>query len=172
MRFHLLDRIDELTDTRLVATKAVTQAEEYLGDHFPTFPVLPGVMMLEAATQAAAWLAFVKSGFQSTGDYAGPTIAVLRSARNVRYGHFVAPGRSLRITAEYVKATDGGHAFKIEGTVDTSAGDKTAITGKLELACFRLADREASMAAADERLIDAHRARWENLTATGVGRAL
>ena len=33
--------------------KYVSLAEEYLADHFPTFPVLPGVMMLEAITQAA-----------------------------------------------------------------------------------------------------------------------
>ncbi|MEL7238582.1 MAG: beta-hydroxyacyl-ACP dehydratase, partial [Planctomycetota bacterium] len=66
MRFHLLDRIDALSDTRIEATKQVSQAEEYLADHFPTFPVLPGVMMLEAATQAAAWLAMHRAGF--TGE--------------------------------------------------------------------------------------------------------
>ena len=172
MRFHLLDRIEELTDSRIVAVKAVSQAEEYLGDHFPTFPVLPGVMMLEAATQAAAWLAMTNGGFAADGDYAGPTVAVMKSARNVRYGHFVAPGRSLRVTAEHVKETDAGHAFKIEGTVDTPAGDKTAITGKLELACFRLADRDPGLAEADAKLIGAHRARWTNLTGGKVSPAL
>jgi 3-hydroxyacyl-[acyl-carrier-protein] dehydratase len=159
MRFHLLDRLDEILDDRLVATKVVTQAEEYLADHFPTFPVLPGVLMLEAATQACAWLVFRRAGLMEPTDYTGPTVAVLKSARNVRYGHFVAPGRSLRVTADYVKSTDAGHQFKIEGTVDVDAG-RTAITGKLELACFRL-DTPA-----DTRLIESHRDRWTNLTAT------
>ncbi len=158
MRFHLLDRIEELTGDRVVAVKNVTQAEEYLGDHFPSFPVLPGVLMLEAATQAAAWIAFERAGLMNDGEYEGPTVAVLKSARNVRYGHFVAPGRTLRMTAAHQKQTEDGHAFKIEGTVETDTGVKTAITGKLDLACFKLADRGAD-ASADARLIEAHRAR-------------
>ena len=158
MRFHLLDRIEEIGDDRVVAVKAVTQAEEYLGDHFPTFPVLPGVLMLEAATQAAAWLAFRRAGLMSADDYAGPTIAVLKSARNVRYGHFVAPGHSLRVTADHA----GDQSYKITGVV----GGKTAITGKLELACLRLGDRDAGLAPADARLIESHRARWANLASS------
>ena len=154
-----------MSHDRIVAVKAVSQAEEYLADHFPTFPVLPGVLMLEAATQAAAWLAFRRTAF-------GCTIAVLKSARNVRYGHFVSPGHSLRMTATYDKPTDAGHAFKIEGTVDDGDATKTAITGKLELACFRLADRSADMAAVDEQLVAAHRRRWADLTLSAPSLAL
>lgn len=157
MRFHLLDRIESATDDRLVAVKAVSQAEEYLADHFPSFPVLPGVLMLEAATQAAAWLAFRRTAFACT-------VAVLKAARNIRYGHFVSPGRTLRMEASYDKPTAGGHTFRIEGTVDTGTQTATAITGKLELACFRLSDRGVGLAALDERLIASHRARWADLT--------
>src|SRR5712664_1908049 len=56
VKFNLIDKIELLTDERIVAVKYVSLAEEYLADHFPTFPVLPGVMMLEALTQAAGWL--------------------------------------------------------------------------------------------------------------------
>ena len=53
MRFTLIDRIVELEQgARITAVKSVSLAEEYLRDHFPRFPVLPGVMMLEAMTQA------------------------------------------------------------------------------------------------------------------------
>ena len=56
MKFGLIDRIIELTrGERIVAVKAVTLAEEYLADHFPTFPVLPGVFVLEALAEAGAW---------------------------------------------------------------------------------------------------------------------
>ena len=48
MHFTLIDRVLERTDDRLVAIKLVSAAEEYLQDHFPTFPVLPGVLMIEA----------------------------------------------------------------------------------------------------------------------------
>ena len=53
MKFLLIDQVLERTPTSIVAIKNVTAAEEYLGDHFPGFPVLPGVFMLEALTQAA-----------------------------------------------------------------------------------------------------------------------
>jgi len=56
MRFTLLDRITDIDPGKsITAVKAVSLSEEYLGDHFPRFPVLPGVFMLEAMTQAAAW---------------------------------------------------------------------------------------------------------------------
>ena len=48
MRFSLIDAIIEQSPDRIVAVKQVSLAEEYLADHFPSFPVLPGVMMIEA----------------------------------------------------------------------------------------------------------------------------
>ena len=57
MRFTLVDRILELqAGQEITAVKNLSLAEEYLADHFPLFPVLPGVLMLEAMTQAGAWL--------------------------------------------------------------------------------------------------------------------
>ena len=57
MRFTLIDRITALkAGDEITAIKSLSLAEEYLGDHFPLFPVLPGVFMLEAMTQASAWL--------------------------------------------------------------------------------------------------------------------
>ena len=53
MRFELIDAILEQSDDRIVAVKQVSLAEEYLADHFPSFPILPGVMMLETFVQAA-----------------------------------------------------------------------------------------------------------------------
>ncbi len=102
MKFNLIDRVESLTAERIVAVKTVSLAEEYLGDHFPTFPVLPGVMMLEAATQAAGWLLHHREGFSRS-------MAVLREARNVKYGNFVAPGRELRLEIDFVKNVPGGN---------------------------------------------------------------
>ena len=56
MKFQLIDAVKELTTERIVAAKHVTIAEEYLADHFPGFPVLPGVMILETMVQAARLL--------------------------------------------------------------------------------------------------------------------
>ena len=54
MHFALIDRVVERDESRLVAVKAVSLSEEYLQDHFPSFPVLPGVFMLEALVQSDA----------------------------------------------------------------------------------------------------------------------
>ena len=50
MRFILIDKIVEIeAGRRIKAVKNVSLAEEYLADHFPTFPVLPGVLLVRAS---------------------------------------------------------------------------------------------------------------------------
>ena len=159
MKFNLIDKIDLLADDRIVASKFVSLAEEYLADHFPTFPVLPGVMMLEAATQAAGWVLHRRTNFAKS-------MAVLKESRNVRYGNFVAPGSFLRIEAELTKSTDGGGTFKVTGSVVNSAGqasDAPAITGRIEIALFDLADKQPELANLDARLKEHNRLRWKLL---------
>ena len=150
MKFNLIDKIEHLSDQRIVGVKYVSLAEEYLADHFPTFPVLPGVMMVEALTQAAAWLMHNRRGFVCS-------MAVMKEAKNVKYGQFVAPGNALRVEVELVKETDGGATFKAAGTV----GDAQALTARLELAYFNLADKNPELAEIDPRLIEHNRRRWE-----------
>jgi 3-hydroxyacyl-[acyl-carrier-protein] dehydratase len=152
MKFNLIDKVEHLTDERIVAVKYVSLAEEYLADHFPTFPVLPGVMMVEALTQAAAWLMHHRTGFARS-------MAVLKEVRNVKYGQFVAPGNALRVTVELNKTTDTGATFKASGTVN----DDQAVSARLELAYFNLADKQPELAALDERLAAHNRRRWEVL---------
>ena len=80
MRFHLVDRILEVQPGQsLRAVKNLTLGEEYLADHFPTFPVMPGVLMLQALVEAGAWL------LRATDDF-GHSIIVLREARSVKLG--------------------------------------------------------------------------------------
>jgi 3-hydroxyacyl-[acyl-carrier-protein] dehydratase len=152
VKFNLIDRIEHLGDDRFIGVKYVSLAEEYLGDHFPTFPVLPGVMMLEAVTQAAAWLLHHRNGFAKS-------MAVLKEAKNVKYGHFVAPGNFLRVEVELNKSTETGASFKATGTV----GDKQALQARVELAYFNLADKQPELAAIDQRLREHNRARWSVL---------
>jgi 3-hydroxyacyl-[acyl-carrier-protein] dehydratase len=149
VKFNLVDKIESVDDGRLVAVKYVTLAEEYLADHFPTFPVLPGVMMLEAATQAAGWLLHRKQGFSKA-------IVVLKEARNVKYGQFVAPGNFLRIEVELSKMTDTGAVFKATGTV----GEAQALQAKVELASFNLAEKQGEMEGTDAKLREHNRGRW------------
>jgi 3-hydroxyacyl-[acyl-carrier-protein] dehydratase len=152
VKFNLIDKIESITDERIVAVKYVSLAEEYLADHFPTFPVLPGVMMLEALTQAASWLLYRRSNFAKS-------IAVLKEARNVKYGNFVAPGNSLRVEVDFFKPTETGAVFKAAGIVR----ETQALSARIELSYFNLSDKTPEMAPIDRQLIDHTKARWNAL---------
>ena len=155
MKFNLIDNIELLSDQRIVAVKFVSLAEEYLADHFPTFPVLPGVLMLEAITQAAGWLMHHRTQFSKS-------IAVLKEAKNVKYGQFVAPGNYLKVDVELIKLTDAGATFKASGF----AGTEPALQARVELAYFNLGDKQPELAGLDGRLIEHHRQRWSVLNAS------
>src|SRR5215813_4480692 len=109
MRFHLIDRIVEVNQGRsLRAYKNLTLGEEYLADHFPTFPVMPGVLMLHTLVEAGAWL------LRITEDFKYSTI-VLREAKNVKYGTFMEPGRRMEVTTELVELGNGLATLKGKG---------------------------------------------------------
>src|SRR6516162_8252889 len=133
MRFNLVDRIVAVEPGRsLQAVKNLTLGEEYLADHFPTFPVLPGVLMLEALAEAGAWLLRLTEDFRHS-------IIVLREARNVKYGTFMEPGKNLVVTAEMVESTDTDAVLKGKGEVE---GNST-VSARLKLTRYNLRDRNA-----------------------------
>ncbi|RIK76770.1 MAG: beta-hydroxyacyl-ACP dehydratase [Planctomycetota bacterium] len=147
MRFCLLDRICSLEpDAELTAIKNVSLSEEYLADHFPEFPVLPGVFMLEAATQAAAWL------IRLTEDFAHSMI-VLQEARSVKFTDFVSPSHSLVMKVEQLKRDGREVSMKFEGQVDGRA----CVSGRLTLECFNLAEQDPDLADLDRRIINQQR---------------
>lgn len=142
MKFVLIDRIHELDPgRRIVASKSVSLAEEYLADHFPAFPVLPGVFMLEAMVQACAWAARTALEFR-------PSLVVLKEARNVTYKSFVAPGQQLRIEAECKELTPEQSVFAAAGAID----GREIVKGRLTLRHLCLADDDPGMVEVDERL--------------------
>jgi 3-hydroxyacyl-[acyl-carrier-protein] dehydratase len=143
MRFHLLDRIVAVEPGRtLRAVKNLTLGEEYLADHFPTFPVMPGVLMLQTLVEAGSWL------LRLTEDYKHSVI-VLREARGVKYGTFMEPGRQMQISVELVERNDVLATFKGKGEVDGTA----TVSAKLTLARSNLRDRNPALQAVDERIV-------------------
>ena len=131
MRFCQLDRIRELEPgSKLVAVKGLTLAEDYLKDHFPRFPVMPGVLMLESMFQVSAWLV------RATDKFENP-IVVLREARSVKYASFLAPNQVLTVSAEISKHDHKTTKLKVQGVVD----DVVAVSGRLVLERFSLSDR-------------------------------
>jgi 3-hydroxyacyl-[acyl-carrier-protein] dehydratase len=145
MRFHLIDRILELEPgKRIRMVKNLTLGEEYLADHFPTFPVMPGVLMLQTLVEGSAWL------LRATEDFKHSVI-VLRDARNVKYGNFMQPGNSMTITVEAADyAPDKPLAtFKGKAEMDGSP----TVSAKFAVARYNLRDRDPSLQSADERII-------------------
>jgi 3-hydroxyacyl-[acyl-carrier-protein] dehydratase len=121
-----------------VAVKNLSLAEEYLADHFPAYPVLPGVMMLEATIQAAAWLVRATSDFDRT-------LIILKEASAVRYGSFVRPGGQLAMDVQAVEIGPDSSRFKVVGSSD----GQQCIQAKITLEHLNIADKDAGRAEFD-----------------------
>ncbi len=112
MKFILIDKITELVPgDSIKGYKNLTLSEEYLGDHFPGFPVMPGVLMLEAMIQLSSWLIRVTDDFSDS-------IIYLKEARNVKYGHFVQPGEALELEAKILKREGNQTKLAVQGKLN------------------------------------------------------
>lgn len=156
MRFSLIDEIQELEpDKSILAVKNLTRAEEYLADHFPGFPVMPGVMMLETLVQASAWLMRISSQFEFS------TI-LLSEAKALRFKSFVSPGDQLIVSSTVHKAEGDLWTFKASGKVES----REVVSARLILKQFNLGDKEAKLAENDARMIEHFKLIWSELGQT------
>lgn len=154
MKFALIDKIIDLqAGKEITAVKSVSLAEEYLGDHFPAFPVLPGVFLLQGMIESASWLV------RSTQEFAN-SMVLLESAKNVKYKSFAAPGMQItyHITAKNIDEKTS--SFTAKGF----CGDEAIVEAKLTLRHFNLADENPQLACADEQVLENLRHRWKLLT--------
>jgi len=143
MFFSLIDRIEQLIPhDRIVATKSLSMAEEYLRDHFPNFPVMPGVLMLEALTQSSAWLIRVSQNFSQS-------LVLLKEVKGVRYGKFVQPGQVLRIESNIIKQENNITLVRAEGSLE----GKTTLKAQLVLQSSNIAEQFPDRACTDEQLV-------------------
>ena len=147
MQFLLVDRVVAWeAGTSISTIKAITLSEEYLADHFPTFPVFPGVLMLEMLVESAAWLV------RASHDFA-ETLILLREAKNVTYRSFVVPGQTLCVTATVQKWGPRECVLKAAGTV---AGAST-VNARLTLERFNLSETEPGLAESDRISVQSQR---------------
>lgn len=158
MRFGLVDRIIELTrGERIVAVKAVSLSEEYLSDHFPTFPLLPGVFMLQALVESASWL------LRDARQFA-QSLILLREAKNVTYKSFVKPGHLLRMEVVCRRLAPSGGDFEGLGISD----QRDVVKARFSLSAELLADRSPALASLDQTMIDAAKATFALLRGPAV----
>ena len=149
MRFTLVDQIREVDPgRRLQAIKNLTLGEEYLADHFPTFPVMPGVLMVQTLVEAGGWLLRISENFQHS-------IIVLREAKNVKFGHFMDPGQQMVITVEMVERTGNLASFKGKGEIEGNQ----SVSARIMLETYNLCDRDPSLESMDVKLV----AHWREL---------
>jgi 3-hydroxyacyl-[acyl-carrier-protein] dehydratase len=153
MKFILIDKVVcWQVQKELKAVKNLSLAEEYLGDHFPTFPVLPGVLLLEGLIESASWLVRLGSDFSHS-------MVLLKSAKNVKYKSFLAPGMQIEYNVTAKKIEGGIASFTGIG----HAGDKAIIEAKFDLRYFNLADQKPAMSDVDAKVIENMRQRWKLL---------
>ena len=141
MKFALIDRILELDSHRIVAVKSPTLSEDYLHDHFPGFPVMPGVLMLESMFQAGAWLVRQADNFAHS-------VVLMKEAKNIKYSGLVKPGEQLRIEATLLSDQDQQSKIKAECRI----GEQLVSSGRLVLERSNLADKDASQVDTDKEI--------------------
>jgi len=92
--FLLVDKVNELVaGERIVAQNNVSVDEEFFNGHFPHFPVMPGVLIVEALAQAAGILSFKTMGTTSSQD----SVYFFVSIDNCRFKRPVVPGDILTL---------------------------------------------------------------------------
>jgi 3-hydroxyacyl-[acyl-carrier-protein] dehydratase len=121
--FLLIDRILELEDMRVVAIKNVTMNEPYFTGHFPGFPVMPGVLIVEAMAQAAGVL--VLNRIQNRDE----KLVYLAMIEQARFRKPVIPGDQLRIEVVFLKLKPS--VAKIHGIATVDG----AVVAEADLMC-------------------------------------
>ena len=154
MRFILIDKVISLEHGKQIKTlKNLSLAEEYLSDHFPTFPVLPGVLLLEGLIESASWLVRQKENFAHS-------MVLLAEAKNVKYKSFLAPGASIEYTVEAKTVEENVSSFSGFGI----SKDQTIVEARFGLRHFNLADENPAMSAVDAIVIENMKKRWKLLS--------
>jgi beta-hydroxyacyl-ACP dehydratase FabZ len=124
----LVDRIEELEPERIVGIKNVTVNEPFFVGHFPDFPVMPGVMIVEAMAQVAGVLVLSSIPDRAT------KLVLLASVDEAKFRRPVRPGDQLRIEMNLLKRK--ASIAKMSGTASVDG----VVVAEATMMC-KLADR-------------------------------
>lgn len=121
--FLWIDEVTELSATKIIARKHIAAELDVFRGHYPHFPILPGVLQLEAAFQAGAIL------IAQTQQVEAGQVPVVTRVNNTKFRHMVRPGDTLDIEVELTERV--ANAFFLTGKV--SVGGQVSV--RLEFAC-------------------------------------
>lgn len=115
MRWIFLDRILEVQPgKRAVGLKTATRSEDFFADHFPGFPVVPGVILLEALAQLSGKLLELTI-LEERGFWSWPIFSM---ADKVKFRRFVRPGDQVRLETELLSLALESAQCRVRALVD------------------------------------------------------
>jgi 3-hydroxyacyl-[acyl-carrier-protein] dehydratase len=124
--FLLIDRVLSCDPGKeIVALKNVTINEPFFGGHFPHYPVMPGVLIIEAMAQASAILAFKSFNLKSDAN----SVYYFVGIDEARFKKPVTPGDQIIIKAQVVRNLRGIWKFSAQALV------ADALVSEAELMC-------------------------------------
>ena len=127
--FLLVDRIIEMESDRIVGIKQITANEPHFTGHFPDFPVMPGVLIVEAMAQCAGVLVLKQMPDRHN------KLVLLVAIENARFRRPVVPGDTLRMEMKILKRKASVAKMAGVATVDG------VVVAEAEVMC-KLADKE------------------------------
>jgi 3-hydroxyacyl-[acyl-carrier-protein] dehydratase len=149
MRFHLVDRIVEVeAGKRIRVIKNLALGEEYLADHFPRFPVMPGVLMLQTLIEAGAWLLRITEDFKHS-------VIVLREAKNVKYGKFMEPGKSMAVMVEIADFDQATPEVVFKGKGECEGA--STVSARFTLKRYNLRECNPALETLDRKIVEQFR---------------
>lgn len=112
--FLLVDRVVDITDNGIVGYKNVSINEEFLQGHFPEYPIMPGVLIIEALAQVSGILGFVMNGEKPKSG----SLFLFAGAEKVRFKKQVVAGDQLVLKSELVMQKRGIYKYNCIASVD------------------------------------------------------
>lgn len=112
--FLLVDRVVDVTENGIVAYKNVSINEEFLQGHFPNYPIMPGVLIVEALAQVSGILGFIMNNEKPSEG----SLFLFAGAEKVRFKKQVVAGDQLVLKSELVMQKRGIYKYNCIATVD------------------------------------------------------
>ncbi|MHA3049039.1 3-hydroxyacyl-ACP dehydratase FabZ [Acinetobacter sp. ANC 4641] len=112
--FLLVDRVTEITDNSIVGYKNVSINEEFLQGHFPEYPIMPGVLIVEALAQISGVLGFVLNNEKPQPG----SLFLFAGAEKIRFKKQVVAGDQLVLKSELVMQKRGIYKYNCTASVD------------------------------------------------------